>query len=233
LTDDELPNVAGRSVLDIGAWDGLYSFRAEQAGASRVVALDHYAWGVSLPLRQAYWDRCAATGALPDHERDITEFWDPVLPGRRAFDLAKEVLDSSVEPVVGDLMTLDLERLGTFDVVLYLGVLYHMPEPLTALRRVRAVTREVAVIETVAVRVLAQRDASVLAFYPGNELGGVDFGNWFAPSQAGLVDLCRAAGFSRVEPVRGPPVVKAWRDHFRRNVRRTLVQYRASVLAWV
>ena len=32
------PDVSGRSVLDIGAWDGKFSFLAEQAGASRVVA---------------------------------------------------------------------------------------------------------------------------------------------------------------------------------------------------
>jgi len=44
LSEEELPNFAGRSVLDIGAWDGFYSFRAEKAGAARVVALDHYAW---------------------------------------------------------------------------------------------------------------------------------------------------------------------------------------------
>ena len=42
-------------------------------------------------------------------------------------------------------------RSGQFDVVLYLGVLYHMKEPLTCLERVRAVTKEVAVIETEAV----------------------------------------------------------------------------------
>jgi tRNA (mo5U34)-methyltransferase len=232
LSGTELPGFAGRSVLDVGAWDGLYSFRAEQGSATRVVALDHYAWGVSVPARQAYWDRCAAAGSLPDHDRDLNEFWDPNLPGRKGFDLAREVLGSAVEPVVGDLMTIDLDALGTFDVVLYLGVLYHMPEPLTALRRVRAVTGEVAVIETVAVRVLAQRDASLLAFYAGNELGGADFGNWFAPTQAGLVDLCRAAGFTRVETRRGPPAVKPWRDHFRRNVRRTVLEYRAAVWAW-
>jgi tRNA (mo5U34)-methyltransferase len=34
------------SVLDIGAWDGYYSFQAERLGASRMVALDHYVWGV-------------------------------------------------------------------------------------------------------------------------------------------------------------------------------------------
>ena len=38
LSDGELPNFVGRSVLDIGAWDGFYSFRAEGSGASRVVA---------------------------------------------------------------------------------------------------------------------------------------------------------------------------------------------------
>src|SRR5213596_771241 len=37
-------NLAGKSVLDIGAWDGFFSFEAERRGASRVVATDYYAW---------------------------------------------------------------------------------------------------------------------------------------------------------------------------------------------
>jgi len=232
LSDEELPSFKGRSVLDVGAWDGLYSFRAEKAGAARVVALDNYAWGVSVPARQAYWDKCASQGSLPDHGRDLTDFWDPSLPGRKGFDLAREILESSVQPVVGDLMTIAPDTLGHFDVVLYLGVLYHMPEPLTALRQVRAVTGEVAVIETVAVRVLGQRDASLLSFYAGNELGGADFGNWFAPTEAGLGALCRAAGFSRVDFVRRPPPVRPWREHLRRNTRQAVLEYRAAVLAW-
>src|SRR5450759_5338503 len=36
-----LPDLAGHSVLDIGCWDGWFSFRAEREGAARVVALDH------------------------------------------------------------------------------------------------------------------------------------------------------------------------------------------------
>ena len=36
-----LPPLDGKSVLDIGAWDGWFSFRCEEAGAERVVALDH------------------------------------------------------------------------------------------------------------------------------------------------------------------------------------------------
>ena len=36
--------VAGKSVLDIGAWDGWFSFEAERRGAARVLATDHYCW---------------------------------------------------------------------------------------------------------------------------------------------------------------------------------------------
>src|SRR5579862_5380212 len=83
LGPDAMPPMEGKSVLDIGAWDGYYSFQAERLGARRVVALDHYVWGVDLAARQAYWDDCARTGVLPDHGRDLTDFWHPELPGRR------------------------------------------------------------------------------------------------------------------------------------------------------
>ena len=76
-----LPDVTGRSVLDIGAWDGKYSFLAEQEGAARVVALDHYAWGVDFVARGAYWAECIAKRTLPDQSRDETDFWQPELPG--------------------------------------------------------------------------------------------------------------------------------------------------------
>ena len=37
-------DLRGKSVLDIGAWDGFFSFEAERRGASRVVAVDSYCW---------------------------------------------------------------------------------------------------------------------------------------------------------------------------------------------
>src|SRR6185437_5902045 len=133
LTEEQLPDFSGKTVLDIGAWDGYYSFTAERAGATRVVALDHYVWGVDFAVRDQYWNECRARGELPDHARDPTEFWRPDLPGPRGFELAKEALASNVEPVLADFTTTDLDAIGTFDVVLYLGVLYHMKEPLTCL----------------------------------------------------------------------------------------------------
>ena len=41
----DLPaSLAGLSVLDIGAWDGFFSFEAERRGAARVLAADYYSW---------------------------------------------------------------------------------------------------------------------------------------------------------------------------------------------
>jgi len=204
LREDQLPDFSERSVLDIGAWDGYYSFLAERNGASRVVALDHYAWGVDIEARDAYWKKCAAEGVLPDHERDATDFWRTDLPGRRGFELASRALNSEVEPIVADFTTADLAPLGTYDVVLYLGVLYHMKEPLTCLERVRAVTNTVAVIETEAVHLNGLDHESLLQFHAGGDVQ-TDFGNWFIPTIEALKGLCRAAGFSRVEVVAGPP----------------------------
>ena len=56
-----LPDLRGKSVLDMAAWDGYFSFAAERAGASRVVALDGYAWSVD--WRAYHKDHVAAIEA--------------------------------------------------------------------------------------------------------------------------------------------------------------------------
>src|SRR2546426_11008818 len=53
-----LPDLHGLSVLDIGAWDGYFSFACERMGAQRVVALDHYAWSVDFPALHRYNQEC-------------------------------------------------------------------------------------------------------------------------------------------------------------------------------
>jgi tRNA (mo5U34)-methyltransferase len=37
-------DLSGKTVLDIGAWDGFFSFEFERRGAKRVLAIDTYAW---------------------------------------------------------------------------------------------------------------------------------------------------------------------------------------------
>lgn len=164
-------DLSGRSVLDIGAWDGFFSFEAERRHAARVVACDYYAWhGVG-------WD----TGQ-----------------GKAGFQLAREALNSRVEDVDLDVMKLSPDRVGSFDVVLFLGVLYHLPNPLLALERVASVTKGLLILETVVDMVGFGRPAA--AFYPGRELNG-DPTNWWGPNQAAVQGMLRSVGFTRVEVI--------------------------------
>ena len=78
-----------------------------------------------------------------------------------------------------------------------------MKEPLTCLERVRAVTKEVAVIETEALQLQGLEYEALLQFHAGSSLR-TDFGNWYVPTIEALHNLCRAAGFSRVRTVNGP-----------------------------
>ena len=165
-------DLAGRSVLDIGAWTGGFSVEAARRGANRVVALDHYSWNA------------------------------PQFRGREAFDLVNEITGLGIEAVDIDLDApqLSLEHLGPFDVVLFLGVFYHLRDPIAGLREAALLAREALVVETLIERPLNPRPSMI--FYPGAERGG-DPTNWWGPNMACLLELLRQTGFPRVEVTRG------------------------------
>ena len=165
----ELPeDLAGRTVLDVGAWDGFFSFEAERRGAARVVAADSFAWNGS------NWSTKAG------------------------FELARSALGSRVEDVEVDVLDLHPDRLGRFDVVLCLGVLYHMRHPLLALERVASVTGGQLILETAVDCTWTRRPAA--AFYPHHGMGD-DPTNWWGPNPEAVVGMLRAVGFPRVEVV--------------------------------
>jgi tRNA (mo5U34)-methyltransferase len=200
----ELGDLSGKSVLDIGAYDGYYSFAAERMGAKRVVALDHWVWSVDLPAWMKYREKRIAAGLPVEPAETLPDLWRPnELPGRRAFDLAHEALGSSVEVVVGDLLDYDLSKLGTFDIVLYLGVLYHVRHPLLALERLAAVTRGTAIIETQAETFRTSGRRPLCRFIEGDELNH-DPSNFWTFNEPALLSMCRSAGFERAE-AQDPP----------------------------
>jgi len=169
----DLPaSLEGLSVLDIGAWDGFFSFECERRGASRVVAADHYSWH------------------------------GPGWGTKAAFQLAREALGSRVEDVDIDVMDLSPERVGTFDVVLFLGVLYHLRHPLLALERVASVTGNQLILETVVDMVGIRRPA--VAFYPDRELNG-DPTNWWGPNVPAVRGMLTSVGFRQVRTTTTPP----------------------------
>lgn len=97
-----------------------------------------------------------------------------------------------------DVMDLSPDTVGTFDIVLFLGVLYHLPNPLLALERVASVTDDLLIIETVVDMVGFNRP--VVAFYPGRERNG-DPTNWWGPNPAAVEGMLRSVGFKRVDPL--------------------------------
>jgi tRNA (mo5U34)-methyltransferase len=160
----------GWSVLDIGAWDGFFSFEAERRGATRIVAVDPECW------REPAWG---------------PKGWG----SRQPFDFARRVLGSSVEDVDMDLENLSPESVGEFDLVLFLGVFYHLPDPWLILRRAASVCRRLMIVETHADLQDLRRPA--MAFYPGEVEG--DPSNWWGPNGPLLEAMVRHEGFSRVE----------------------------------
>jgi tRNA (mo5U34)-methyltransferase len=170
-------DLRGQSVLDVGAWDGFFSFEAERRGAARVVALDSAAW------------------------REPA--WGPGGFGTKAgFELARRALGSSVEDVELELDAISPDTVGRFDLVLFLGVLYHLKHPWLALERVASVCDGLLVVETHADLLDLRRPA--MALYPGAEVAG-DASNWWGPNAGALVAMLREEGFASVSVVHREP----------------------------
>jgi tRNA (mo5U34)-methyltransferase len=117
-------------------------------------------------------------------------------PDYYGFTAIAELLGSQATYVRASVYELSSVLKERFDVVLFLGVLYHLRHPLLALDEVRAVTRRLMLLETaVSDHELGERSTdSIARFYRRAELGG-DPSNWFAPSARGLVDWCCSCGF--------------------------------------
>jgi tRNA (mo5U34)-methyltransferase len=201
-----LPDLHDKTVLDIGAYDGFFSFAAERLGARRVVALDDYVWCTDMQGYMAEWREARHAGKAIPSPRN-SKYWQPdQLPGKRPFDAAKNLLDSHVEPVVGNFMNMEPSEVGHFDVVLFLGILYHMEEPLTAMRRAASFLNPGGffAVETEAMDIPCIPQIGVLEFFPTNELNS-DASNWWAPNVEGLKRLMLAAGLVDCQIHQGPP----------------------------
>jgi len=129
-----------KSVLDIGAWDGAFSFEAERRGARKVLAIDNFYRG------KGDWTK--------------TE----------GFEVAKEILNSRVEFQKADVYDLCPEKFGIFDVVIFPGVFYHLKHPILALERVASVCKEMLIMETHYDPYHGDRNTPLALFYKNNEV---------------------------------------------------------------
>jgi tRNA (mo5U34)-methyltransferase len=177
-------DLSGKSVLDVGTFDGFYAFLAEARGARRVVAIDNEQYREWVEAR-----------------------WGVELEGGEGFRTIAELLDTRVE--YRRLDAFDLDQLDElFDVVFCFGLLHRVESPLGLLKvlRRRLATGGCAIAETYGVssREL-EREPAIRVVEPGEVYARDEFVYWgFAPR--GLSRLARAAGFTGFELVDAPTI---------------------------
>jgi tRNA (mo5U34)-methyltransferase len=133
------------------------------------------------------------------------------------FQVAKQLLGSQVEYVEENVYNLSVDRYGRFDLVLFLGVLYHLRNPMQALDAIRDVCEDRLIVETQmiddaflapggAFRRLAEVDpeleaSCLMQFYPGTSLYG-DPTSFWAPNEACLGAMLEATRFAVESQIR-------------------------------
>ena len=177
-------DLAGKRVLDVGAWDGFWTFEALQRGAAEVVAIDDFSdfLGQSALERRRNW---------------------------KSFDLCREALGydhQRGQRYELSIYDLDPKKLGgTFDIVFFFGTLYHLRHPLLGLDRLSSVCHGEIFVESQicddysAYRGLGQGYPGrqmVAEFFPTQELADNPT-NWWSPNLYCLAGWLYAAGFSR------------------------------------
>lgn len=101
-----------KKVLDIGCWDGLWSFEAEKLGAAEVLATDIHS-------QRSFGDQGSST-----------------------FEFAKTHLNSRVKYKEVSVYELDNYFKNEFDVVIFFGVLYHLRYPQLGIAKIRKTLKE-------------------------------------------------------------------------------------------
>ncbi|MGB7761535.1 MAG: methyltransferase domain-containing protein [Bryobacteraceae bacterium] len=109
-----------------------------------------------------------------------------------------ELRGSRIDYRLLDVDELDPESIGTFDYILFFGVLYHLRHPLLGLEKICALARDCVLIESYVADGSGERsDACTMEFYETDELGG-QIDNWCGPTTKCLMAMCRSAGFAQV-----------------------------------
>lgn len=142
-----LPSGRVTSTYDDGALDSIHDTRLRMlqqvidahfggtlAGRTAIDIACHQGW---FATKLAGWnaDDVLAVDARTEHVADTTLIRD-------ALQLGKLRVEQS------DVHALDPARTGRFDLVLMLGLIYHLENPIGALRQARALTRDACVVET-------------------------------------------------------------------------------------
>jgi len=129
--------------------------------------------------------------------------WDRF--GMDEFLSVRERLGSRVEHRRMDVQQLDPEEIGQFDLVLLLGVLYHLRNPLAALDRIARVTKRLLICETHVLLPFVHERYPLVPFFPGDEAAEEKRYEMCAmPTMEALRQMLQSVGFSEVQTIYTP-----------------------------
>ncbi len=184
-----LPDFTGKRVLDVGSWDGYFTWEALKGGASEVIAIDDFS-----DMMGADKIKDAAQGMRP---------W-------QTWDICREALGfTNCDRINMSVYDVSPERMGLFDIILFYGVLYHCRYPLLALDKLSAVCAGEIRVETAICDDYSPHRGGRLNGYPTEEhhclaefFAGAEYGNnhtnWWAPNCKCLKGMMEAAGFTDI-----------------------------------
>lgn len=132
---------------------------------------------------------------------------------KTGFHVVAELLDSKVVYIHENIYNLNPDSLGTFDIVLFLGLLYHLPDPINALNIVRSLCTDRMYLETQSIdNALMLPDGKftsldsispvltqipLVQFYPGRSLNN-DPTNYWAPNLKALEAMLSECRFTTI-----------------------------------
>ncbi len=145
------------------------------------------------------------------------DYADPEITG---FSIASRILGSRVEHRIANVYDVDPETFGHFDVVLFLGLLYHLRNPMLALDRIRSVIKDggLLFVETQLSTdpAIHQSTTPLWHYFPRSSLHQDGTNKW-APNPAGLKSVIEECEFEVLQTAnhgdRGYVRARAIADH--------------------
>jgi len=133
----------------------------------------------------------------------------------RRFNICKAALGSKAIPFLCNVYDLDPRTFGTFDLVLFYGVLYHLRHPLLALTRILSVCTGTMLLQTAIHEEPGLSHQPMAKFHPrGMESGPDEEGKrlfdptvFWLPNRECVRALVESAGFAKIETLSEDDVV--------------------------
>jgi tRNA (mo5U34)-methyltransferase len=132
----------------------------------------------------------------------------------RRFNIVKEARQSNAAAFLMNVYDLEPKRLGTFDLVLFYGVFYHLKHPQYALERIRSICTGTLLFQTHIFEDPSVREIPCGRFYPHGMASGAqgerhDVTVFWLFNQTCCVAMLDHVGFTEVEILSGdsPPFV--------------------------